>query len=191
MIMGIHILLLDTAVQASGSVAAPAGIDKPIGPLDQPWLLLASVAMFVISFFLLHQAVGFLQWVTAKDKAAPNPWAGVGLAVALSIAMILFSTTYWLVHHPPHHEVTGPDVFFWVISNRPSELATGPLLGSIVPAAMAIFKFVTAGFIMRGAGQESPPLSRSPTAALAGAVFTLISLAASIATLVMFFFWHP
>lgn len=122
-----------------------------------------------------------------KDEAAPNPWAGVGLAWALSLAMVVFSVAYWIFHHPP--PFAKPNVFFWVISNRPSELATGPLLGSIVPAAIAIFKFVTAGFIMRGNAQELPPLSRSPLAALAGAVLALISLSGSIAGLIRFFFW--
>lgn len=167
----------------------PAPPDRIPGVLDQPWLLVASVAMFFISFFLLYQAVGFQEWVTAKDEAAPNPRAGVGLALALSLAMVVFSVLYWIVHHPHPPHLAGPDAFLWFTSNRPSELATGPLLGSIVPAAMAIFKFVTAGFIMRGNAQELPALSRSPTAALAGAGFALISLAGSIATLVMFFSW--
>lgn len=188
--MVIDLLLLDTVVQV-GSGITPPDISTPSGPLDQPWLLLASIAMFAISFFLLHQAVGFQKWVTSKDEAAPNPQAGIGLSWALALAMVLFSVLYWLVRHPFDLFYTGPEAFRWVISNRPSELAIGPLLGSVVPAAIAIFKFVTAGFIMHGAGQEVPPLSRSPMAALAGALFTLISLAASIATLIMFFFWRP
>ncbi|MEK6280787.1 MAG: hypothetical protein AABN95_10575 [Acidobacteriota bacterium] len=167
----------------------PKPIDPLPGVLNQPWLLVASVAMLSVSFFLLYQAVAFQKWVTAKDDDAPNPQAGVGLAVALSLAMVLFSILYWIVYHPHPPQGPGLEVFLWVMSNRPSELATGPLLGSIVPGAMAIFKFVTAGFIMHGNAQEVPPLSRSPKAALAGAVFALISLAGSIATLVMFFFW--
>src|SRR5262249_35858200 len=119
-------LLLDTLVQSGGSVPAPADIDKPLGPLDQPWLLLASVAMFAISFFLLHQAVAFQEWVTAKDEAAPNPRAGVGLAWALSLALVLFSVIYWLVRHPPHPGDPGPEAFRWFMSNRPSELAIDP-----------------------------------------------------------------
>ena len=180
-----------TTTTPSSGGTVPAPLDQISGPLDQPWLLMASVAMFFISFFLLYQAIGFQEWVTAKDEAAPNPKAGASLALALSLAMVVFSVLYWVVRHPhpPFVEGMGTDVFLWLVSNRPSELATGPLLGGIVPAAMAIFKFVTAGFIMGGSARELPPLSRSPTAALAGAVFALISLAGSIATLVMFFFW--
>jgi hypothetical protein len=166
-------------------------VSTPDAPLEDPWLLLASIALFAISFFLLHQAIAFQKWVTAKDESAPNPRAGVGLAWGLALAMVLFSTVYWLVRHPPHPGDTGPEAFRWVMSNRPSELAIGPLLGSLIPSAIAIFKFITSGFIMRGAGNDVPPLSRSPIAALAGAIFTLISLSASIATLIMFFFWHP
>lgn len=161
------------------------------GPLDQPWLLVASVGMFVMAFFLLHQSAGFQKWVTAKDNAAPNAWAGFGLALALSVAMLVFSVVYWIASHPhpPLEAMDGPHIFLWVMSNRPSELAAGPLLGSLVPAAMAIFKFVTAGFIMRSGAQELPQMSRSAAAALAGAAFSLISLAGSVATLAMFFFW--
>jgi hypothetical protein len=171
------------------TVTAPAAPDRIPGVLDQPWLLVASVAMLSISFFLLHQAVGLQGWATAKDETAPRPGAGVGLTWTLSIAIIAFSFLYWIVHHPHPPNLKGPEAFLWFISNRPSELAPGPLLGSIVPAVMAIFKFVTAGFIMRGNAQELPPLARSPTAALAGASFALISLAGSLATLIMFFFW--
>jgi hypothetical protein len=141
----------------SGGTPSPEPIDQLPGVLDQPWLLVASVALFAISFFLLYQAVGFQQWVTAKDEEAPNPRAGIVLAWALSLAMVVFSILYWVVHHPQPPHLVGRDDFLWFLSNRPSELATGPLLGSIVPAAMAIFKFVTAGFIMRGNAQESPP----------------------------------
>lgn len=191
--MCIYVLVLHTVVQmsASGDIDTPAAATSPEAPLEDPWLLLASIALFAISFFLLHQAVAFQKWVTAKDEAAPNPWAGVGLAWGLALAMVLFSTFYWLLRHPPHPGDTGPEAFRWIMSNRPSELAIGPLLGSIVPSAIAIFKFITAGFIMRGAGTEVPPLSRSPVAALAGAIFTLITLAASIATLRMYLSWHP
>ena len=187
--MGIYLLVLDSFGGGSGgggTVSPP----PPMGAVDEPWLLLASVVMCALSFFLLHQAVEFQKWVTAKDKSAPNPWAGVGLACGLAIGMVLFSLLYWRVRHgAPDSELSGRDSFLWFISNRPSELAVGPLLGSIVPYAMAIFKFVMASFIMRDTDQESPPLSRSPRAALAGAILTLISLLGSIAGLIRFFFW--
>lgn len=193
--MSIPLLVLATFVQLIADSFGDTGTGSisinPAAPLEDPWLLLASIALFAISFFLLHQAVAFQKWVTGKDEAAPNPWAGVGLAWGLALAMVLFSTFYWLLRHPPHPGDTGPEAFRWIMSNRPSELAIGPLLGSIVPSAIAIFKFITAGFIMRGAGTEVPPLSRSPVAALAGAIFTLITLVASIATLRMYLSWHP
>ena len=87
MIMLLNLLLLDTFTQATAP-AAPQGQPTPTGTLGDPWLLLASVAMLVISFFLLHQAVMFQKWITGKNESAPNPWAGVGLAVGLSLAMI-------------------------------------------------------------------------------------------------------
>jgi hypothetical protein len=150
--------------------------------------------MCAISFFLLHQAAEFQRWVTANDKAAPGSRAGIGLAWTLGILMVLCSALYWIFLHPLPPNLLGGraepgEVISWFVSSRPSDLAPGPLLGSIAPSALAVFKFLVAGFIMRAAGPEAPPLSRSPAAALAGALFALISLAASIATLIMFFVW--
>ena len=75
------------------------GQDAPsVSPFDQPWLLLASVAMCAMSFFLLHQSARFLKWVTAKDETAPNPWSGVVFAYILSLAIIELSCFYWMSH---------------------------------------------------------------------------------------------
>jgi len=178
----------------NGMNSATTPSQPPIPLLDQPWLLLASIAMCAMSFFLLHQSATFLKWVTSKDESAPDPWAGVAFAGVLSLAMVIFSCFYWLFHNPPiYMNYRGPEdesvpwLFLWILSNRPSELAAGPLLASFFPAVMAAYKFLMAGFIMRGPGSEAPKLSRSPTAALAGAIFSFISLAGSIATLITFF----
>lgn len=164
---------------------------NPPAPIDQPWLLLAAVAMFGISFFLLHQAGKFHLWVATKDKAAPNPLFGIVFACLVSLTMVLLSVYYLIVRYPPPVKDRRDfgAVVHWLFLHHPSELAAGVLLGSIVPSAIAIFTFAMAGFIMRDRGQELPPLSRSPTAALAGAIFSLIALAGSIATLIMFFSW--
>lgn len=160
----------------------------PAPQLDPPWLLLASIALCAMSFYLLLEAARFQKWVTAKDETAPNPWAGFAFTCFLSLAMVGSWTAYWMFCHQPPFDLEWPDgVFLWVIANRPSELAVGPLLGSVVPAVMAIFKFTMASTIMHGAGKETPALSRSPMSALVGAIFSLITLAASIVTLIMFY----
>jgi hypothetical protein len=171
--------------------ASPAPIDQLPGLPDKPWLLLAAVAMFGISFFLLHQAGRFHLWVAIKDKATPTPLFGIVFACLVSLTMVLLSIYYLIVRYPPpvNDRRDFGAVVHWLFLHHPSELAAGVLLGSIVPSAIAIYTFAMAGFIMRDRGQESPPLTRSPTAALAGAIFSLIAFAGSIATLIMFFSW--
>jgi hypothetical protein len=186
------IFLVDSTTHiGNGMTGTPSGVNiapMPMPPLDPPWLLLASIALCAMSFFLLLEAARFQKWVTAKDETAPNPWAGFGFACLLSFAMVVSSTGYWMLCHPPSFDLVGADdVFLWVIANRPSELAIGWLLASVVPSVMAIFKYVMASTIMHSADKETPALSRSPMAALVGAIFSLITLAASIVTLIMFY----
>ena len=180
MVIRMHLLALDSFAQTT-----------PSAPIEAPWLLLASVAMCAISFFLLHQAVKFHLWVAPKDKAAPNPLFGLVVAVVYWFSIFVLSCFYLTLRYPPPADDRGDlkAVVLWYFLNHPSGLAAGLLLGSIVPSAIAIFIFSMAGFIMRDTGQELPPPSRSPRAALAGAIFSLISLAGSIATLIMFFSW--
>jgi hypothetical protein len=177
------------SVIADSNIAIlPIAGTTPMPPLDPPWLLLASIALCAMSYLLLFEAAKFQKWVTANDETAPNPWAGFKFICILSFALVFISTGYWILCHPPPFDLVGPDrVFYWVLANRPSELAVGPLLGSVIPAVMAIFKFTMASTIMYGAGKEAPALSRSPMAALVGAIFSLITLASSIVTLIMFY----
>jgi hypothetical protein len=192
MIMSIDLLLLDAVGQISaGDVPAPAAGYTPTAPLEQPWLLLAAVALWTISIILLYQSGRFHLWVAAKVEEGPNPLFGFVMACLSSLLTVVLSFLYLTVRYPPlvdNRRDLGA-VLAWYFLNHPSEFGAGVLLSSIVPSAVAIYTFAMAGFIMRDTGQESPPLSRSPKAALVGAIFSSISLAGSIATLIMFFSW--
>ena len=152
---------------------------------DSPWLLMLSGIALGISFYSLYQAVDLQKWLTAKDEAAPNPRAGLGWAWMIAIAMMSCSFLYWSHRHPLYG---GTNVFHWLFSNQPSELAAGLFLASIFPSVVAIFKFATLG-LDRCDNSESPPLSRFPASILVGVVLSCISLSGSIAGLIRFFFW--
>jgi len=191
MIMHIPLLVIATFLQLTESGGnIPAAGTSPSAPPEQPWLLLAAVAMCAISFFFLHQAARFHVWVTAKDRAAPNSSFGIAFGYALSLLMVISSFLYLFVRYPPPEDRGDPGaVLAWYFLHHPSELGAGVLLASIVPSAIAIFTFAMAGFILRDTGQELPPLSRSPRAALVGVIFSSISLAGTIAGLIRFFAW--
>lgn len=192
MVMHIPLLVIATFLQLTESGGeVPAAATNPSAPPERPWLLLAAVAMCAISFILLHQAGRFYLWVAAKVEKAPSPLFGFVVACLISLLMVLSSFVYLFARYPPAEDHRGDlgAVVAWYVLHRPSELGAGVLLASIVPSAVAIFTFAMAGFIMRDTGQELPPLSRSPRAALAGAIFSSISLAGSIAGLIRFFAW--
>jgi hypothetical protein len=177
------VVLGDTHGQVTGTF--------PSAPPEQPWLLLAAIAMFAISFFLLHQAARIYLWVAAKVKEAPSPLVGVVLACLISLLLIVLSFFYLIARYPPAVDTHGDfgDLLTWYFLHHPSELAAGLLLGSIPLSAIAIYTFAMAGFIMRDTSQDVPPLSRSPRAILFGTIISCISFAGSIAGLIRFFFW--
>jgi hypothetical protein len=198
MIMSKPLLVLVTLLQLStvwlgdidGSFVAAT---NPSEPPKQPWLLLAAIAMWVISFFLLHQAARFHVWVAEKVKVegASNPLFGFVLALVFSLLLFVLSVRYLIVRYPAavdNHTEFGA-ILTWYFFNHPSELAAGLMLGSIPLSAIATYTFAMAGFIMRDMGQEVPPLSRSPRAAVFGTIISCISFAGSIAGLIRFFFW--
>jgi hypothetical protein len=189
MIVGINLLVFDTIIQDIAP-SVPA-VETPTAPIEQPWLLLAAIAMWTISFILLYQAGRFHLWVAAKVKESPSPLFGFVFACLSSLLLVGLSFRYLIVRYPPPVD-TPRDlgaILAWYFLNHPSELAAGVLLSSIVLSAIAIFTFAMGGFIMRDRGQELPPLSRSPRAALFGAIISCISFAGSIAGLIRFFYW--
>ncbi|MDQ2920175.1 MAG: hypothetical protein M3R52_00960 [Acidobacteriota bacterium] len=154
-------------------------------PHNEPWLLLGAIALCVISGFLLHQGVAFQRWVTGGEEGAPDPKAGVELAWVSSVAMAGVWVLYWFLSLPGF-EREGQYLLFRVLT-RSKDLAPAPLLASMVPGALAVFKFLLAGSMMQAAHRERSPLIRSPLAAITGAVFAILQIAASIVTLIMFF----
>lgn len=184
---GIYLLSTFLALFDSGDLT-PSGATVGVPYPEMPWLLLVSIAILVFSYFLLVQSVAFQKWATLNEEGAPDANSGlglVGLACMITIGSVL---AWWLLLHPPPHDRPPAENVFWLLTSRPSELAIGPLLASLVAAGVALTKFMMASFIKRGAGDISAP-NRSGAGAVAGAILSVVSLIGSIATLVMFVEW--
>lgn len=146
------------------------------------WIFLFSVALFSISFFLLHQGVAFQRWVVSNEKNAPDPNSGVMMSWMLSIMMILI----WVLHSLLFREFwigSFTETIFYVLEN-PLDFSPAVLIASVVPAAVALYKFLITGSLMRALPDTKNSVSRSPVAVMAGAICTLLTLCASIATLI-------
>lgn len=147
--------------------------------------LLFSLTLWVIALFLLHQGVAFQKWTTSQDEKAPDPEAGLVMSWVLSFVIIFLWYFYLLISRKLSLE-TGADLL-WYTFMESREIVPAFLLASIVPAVIAIFKFLITGSSLRSFPVQNFPCMRSPLSALVGAIFAAVQLTASIATLIMFF----
>jgi hypothetical protein len=134
-------------------------------------LLLAALTLLTFSLVLLHHAVAVQGWVTADDKHAPSPTAGVVVCLigAGVVAFVSCATISILF------DIKDPfDAFFFA----PRLYIPAALLASFLPGALAALKLLTAATVKSdGPGRGS---------ASVGAVIAVINFIASIATLVAY-----
>lgn len=113
------------------------------------------------------------------------------MAGILVFAMLFFWYVRWFFIRAPERLdlreegafFTGMFLYFLLY---PEDVAAGLVLASLVPTTVAIIKFALAVQLGRGVAADGP-LARSSLAALWGTVFAAVQLAASIATLILFF----
>ncbi len=160
------------------------------GPTNRPdpsdfAALLISFVVWCLAFFLLHDAGRFQKWQSADDSHAPNPLAGTELAWIVSLSVLVL----WGLYVMFLFRLRVPAFFYLTDDQRISLLlgesrllVPGVLIAALFPAAVAVFKYVTATLAIRTPGGIPGPRSRG----LAGALVALINLAASVATLVVF-----
>lgn len=151
---------------------------------DLFWLFLLAIALWSVAMFLLYQSIAFQRWVTAEDKKAPDPSAGVAIAWLLSVAILALWFWRWVtLEWNGVGEVDAALVQDFFTKSR--DFALAPLVASIPPAAIALFKFSLAGAMPKAVLEGSS--SRSPLAASVAALFAVLQLASSVVTLVVFF----
>jgi hypothetical protein len=188
------LLLLGPPPLSATSGGLPPPPEGGIGPTHpsligtDAWFLLLGIAWFGIAVFLLNQGVAFQRWATSSDEQAPNPRSGVQSAWIISIIIIALWALYWLVYNKDFIRLYGLlPALLGDLFNDPREFAQLPILASITPTAVALFKFLLSASAMRGTFGSSGSITRSPAPGLVAALFSAVNLAGSIATLITFF----
>ncbi len=186
----ISFLFFDSYGQVSGPIGSGSIDSNPLPLPETPWLLLASVTFLVVTLFLLWESSEFQRWATAGLDDVPNPRSGLGIVGILTVLILSVDLMWWLFAHgpPPPDAADRFEKLYWLSTARFNELSPGPLLSSAAAAGVAGFKFLVASAVRRS-DVDSKGRSRSRGASLVGALVSVVSLAGSIATLIMFVDW--
>jgi hypothetical protein len=146
--------------------------------------LLTSFIVWCLAFFLLHDAGRFQKWQSADDDHAPDPLTGIGLAWVVSLSAFVawgwYVATLFRLEGIFPDDIRNDPLMGLLVLGVPRLLVPGVLIAALFPAAVAVFKYVTASLATRTPG--GGPRLRG----LVGALVALINLGASVATLVMF-----
>jgi hypothetical protein len=155
----------------------------------QHYLAFGAIAWLALAFFLLNQAANLQKWVLRNQKDAPKSDSGLLISVAVGMIIILLWELRWQMFTGSIAKGKEDELLANLIKHAliaPRDFALGFVIASSVPAFMALVKFGLVGFLAKGLNEEDRPHG-SPMAALLGAIFSLLQVTASIATLVLFF----
>lgn len=156
---------------------ANVGFEVNPAPLSHFVWLLCAGGLLVLALFLLNQSVAFHRWLVPKEENAPNPYAGSLLGYAFSAAvLLLYSAAWWGWVNNPRNLWSG-------ILFEPEQFIAPVLVASVVPGAIALYKFL----VLRPQAAAARPDGSFTVISASGVVFAVIQLTASIATLIMFF----
>lgn len=177
----------DFQIQGGGSSGIGGNVTGGIGgpgtgglgiDISDYTLLVLSVVLFTISLYLAYEGSRFQKWTTAGDEAAPDPKSGLDYLGLVSIIILLLWVPYW-IYLPGDR---GNFMEFIVTNAR--SFSPAFFLASIPPAMVALLKFSVAAYSSYYGGNKKGVRLRSPVPSLLGVIITLISLSASIVTLV-------
>jgi hypothetical protein len=156
-------------------------------PADSDFLiLLLSASLLTIAFSLLYHAARIQKWNTKGEEDAPNPKALIGLAWGLFLSTTLSWVLYIYSKRIGFYD--EPNLIKYFIDN-PNRLTPALLLSSCLVGFLSSLKFaIVWSFFKSSSVEPSKPL-RSASTVIVWFVFSAISLAASIATLIQFFIW--
>lgn len=192
-----------SSIQNPEFVLASVGGGWPPAPQPEPppvpltWHLPVALALCALSIFLLLQGAAFLRWATKGEDGAPSPRAGIKLAWGIVATILLF----FFVNSVTLHRITTTynidDLGGWIFAflyglatfpfKEPEVFSQVLLFSSLPVGALAAFKFVIAASFIRSADAAPSALTRSPFALLSAALFTLLQLVGSIASIMALF----
>ncbi len=167
------------------------GTDPPINPirstaLNDSALLILSIVLLSISFFLLYQSIAFLMWASRDDSEAPPAKAGLYLAWVSLIGVCFLWILFLLIQYRDIHNLKDLSWLVQLFFDQPRLLVAPALIASIVPSVIALYKFAIANSFLRASVQSGQNYLRPPLVALIGVAFTVLQLAAAIVTLIMY-----
>lgn len=170
--------------QPSGvEVVEPGGGAMPVGLHSGSWdfsILLGAAVFWVLSMFLLNQASSFQKWRTSGQDDAPDPHAGEILAWLVSFSVFGVWSLYLIVVF----QIPLEYLIHFTLSN-PKTFVPAPIIASIFPAAVSVFKFlIYSSTKIDASGSEVK--GPSQLSALIGGLISFLQVCASIATLLMF-----
>jgi hypothetical protein len=174
---------LDATNYPAGSGSTPPISGTP--PADGDFLLLLiSAGLLTLTVFFLYQAASIQRWMTKGEEDAPNPDAGLNLAWGIVSGVIMLWCMYIYIKEAKYY--VKPNLVGYFMDN-PKRLAPALLLSSCMIGFLTLFRFAMVWSFFRSSSVEPSKSPRSPATAIVSFVFSAVSLAASIATLVQFF----
>jgi hypothetical protein len=181
----VAVLWITTAFAAEFGGRVGGGIPIQAATLNDFVLMIFSIVLLVISLFLLHQSVAFQTWASRDDPKAPNAKAGL-IFVRISLIFIFLLCILFFIRNNYLDESNPVMGFIRLFSDQPRLLVAPAVIASVIPSIIAIYKFAIANTFIRAGTQSDSKYVRPLLTALVGIMFTLLQLAASIVTLIMF-----
>jgi len=153
-------------------------------------ILIMSLTVWILSLWLLSQAVETVKWAFRRKRGSREPESGKFLSQGMAVAVVLV----WCAWVVMTREIIGPgwtpfghlpsDRDVWVLPFlEPRLFAPGFLLGSLVPSFVALFKFAMTGFETRRMEVGKGTVSTRWVAIVVRGGFAALNIAASIVTL--------
>jgi hypothetical protein len=181
-----------------GNYSPDVVIDVYIGPA----VLLGSLALFLLSLFLLRQAVRLQLWANRDEGDVPPLGSGTALTIIFGLITIFVWFAYWINIHGVFPLAFSKEGFLgdlimnlvYVIAWYPFEFALMFVVIGIPPAVIALLKFTMVSSVLkfRNANANEDDHISSPGSALVGAMFSLLNLLGSVASLVgLYVTLHP
>lgn len=168
-----------------------------VAPMSHYCVLVGSILLLVISLFLFTQSIELQRFAFRGIEDAPNPQTGsamVWLSV-IAVVLILGGLSYfeYVQKYPgegpfPMKEGEKMHEFLYRLLFFHQPLSTVPAftLASLLPSALAAYKFMIVRTIGRGRDATEGGMRISIGSALIGVCVAIINFAASIATLISF-----
>lgn len=182
-----------TAGGTGEQVVTSAGVNRGYDPIydihisPDFWQLVLAIVIFVFASVLMVESAKIQKWAFSNDDVAPNAFSGIGYVAFTTLLIFLVWFVNLAVQFPPGHSLKDDggwgNFILTLFFEHPRETAIGVCLGSLLPSALASYKFLVVVKFSRSAEASAANGMNSGPSAFIGALFSFINLAGSCATL--------